>query len=93
MKTAYVGELTDLLSEIDTVRARMEQWYALRLDDEKVTGDHLTEYENVVSAHDAMLAKITTSTRLVKNAVVAKSNYVHDSVVAKKKNVSINILE
>ena len=36
MKSAYMDELKGLLKDIDALRATMEPWYALRLEDEHV---------------------------------------------------------
>ena len=74
MKNAYVGDFGGFLKDLDTLRVRMESWYALRLEDEQVTGDHMTEYEQVMSECDSLIAKITGSMRVVKNAIAPSSN-------------------
>lgn len=72
MKTAYSDELLALMKETDTLRTRMESWYALRLDDEKVIDDQLTEYNGIMAAFDQVLSKANGSMKLVKNAIVSK---------------------
>lgn len=74
MKTAYTDELMALMKETDTLRTRMESWYALRLEDEKVVDDKLSEYSGIMDAFDQVLAKATNSMKLVKNAIVSKQH-------------------
>ena len=71
MKTAYSGELVDLLNHIDSIKGNMEAWYALRLEDDQVVGGHLTSYEDIVKLHESTNTKITNQTRLVRNALVS----------------------
>eukprot|EP00435_Cladocopium_sp_Y103_P018677 s1067_g4.t1 len=74
MKAAYDGELVGLLQEADTTRAKMEAWYALRLEDENVVGEQLNMYETLMAQFDSMMTKTNGSTKLVKNAIVWVSN-------------------
>jgi len=74
MKSAYVADFGGFLKDLDDLRERMESWYALRLEDEQVTGDHMTQYEQVMGECDSLIAKITASMRVVKNASVPSSN-------------------
>ena len=74
MKTAYTDELVALMKETDMLRTRMESWYALRLEDEKVVDDKLSEYSGIMDAFDQVLAKATNSMKLVKNAIVSKQH-------------------
>ena len=74
MKSAYVADFGGFLKDLDDLRERMESWYALRLEDEQVTGDHMTQYEQVMGECDSLIAKITASMRVVKNAIVPSSN-------------------
>ena len=73
MKSAYVGDFGGFLRDLDDLRGRMESWYALRLEDEKVVGDQMTQYEKVTDECDTLITKITTSMRVVKNAIVPSS--------------------
>eukprot|EP00435_Cladocopium_sp_Y103_P020605 s2937_g5.t1 len=73
MKSAYVGEFTGFLKGLDDLRVRMETWYALRLEDEQVTGDRMTEYEKIMNECDATITKIMTSMRVAPPKATAKS--------------------
>ena len=76
MKDAYKTELNELLKEIDDLKKRMEPWYALRLEDDHVVDAELVKYQELMAAGEMLQGKITTSTRLVKNAVVpSKKKY------------------
>lgn len=72
MKSAYVGELTQVEQDIDSLRARLEKWYALRLEDEQVVDAHKEEHDTLVTSFDALMLKIASSTRLVKNAIASQ---------------------
>lgn len=71
MKSAYMDELKGLLKEIDGLRAIMEPWYALRLEDEHVVDEKLADYNQHMASADSLMTKITASMKLVKNAIVS----------------------
>ena len=71
MKSAYVDELKGLLKDIDGVRATMEPWYALRLEDEHVVDGKLADYNQHMAGAESLMTKITASMKLVKNAIVS----------------------
>lgn len=69
MKTGYVGDMQQLEKDIDELRGRMESWYALRLSDAAVEADR-EPHDKLAQETEAMLKRISDSTRLVKSAVV-----------------------
>ena len=71
MKSAYMDELKGLLKDIDALRATMEPWYALRLEDEHVVDKKLDDYNQHISSADSLMTKINASMKLVKNAIVS----------------------
>ena len=75
MKDAYKSELQGLLGDIDSQRAKMEQWYALRLEDEQVVDQELTNFNDLMGGFEVLISKIGTSMRLVRNAIVPRINF------------------
>ena len=76
MKQAYLEELKGVESDVNHLKQDMEEWYAMRLEDEQVVGDQLDKYNSLSSSSDSLLAKITASTKIVKNAIVSGLNII-----------------
>ena len=70
MIRAYTEELTARMQEVDTCKARMEKWYAGRLEDHEVVGDQKDEYDHAMTLADATIADTNKSIKMVKNALV-----------------------
>lgn len=73
MKQAYSGELSGSLQALDSIKADVEAWYALRLEDSQVDGSdsQKKKYEELVKDCDAAIAKSSSSMKLVKSAIVS----------------------
>ena len=71
MKQAYLEELKAVESEINHMKQDMEEWYALRLEDEQVAEGQLDKYNSLSSSADSLFEKIAASTKIVKNAIVS----------------------
>ena len=74
MKQAYTVELRDLETNIDSLKQRMEVWYAKRLEDKDLMDENpdKTEYESLISEADKLTISMQNSTKLVKNAIVPR---------------------
>lgn len=48
----------------------MEEWYALRLEDDHVVDQQLETYNDLSAEAGTITSKISSSTKIVKNAVV-----------------------
>ena len=70
MARAYTEELNERMQEIDTCKARMEKWYAGRLEDDQVVGNQKDEYDATMALAETTIASTNKSLKLIKNALV-----------------------
>lgn len=74
MKQAYTDELKALEVSIDSLKQRMEAWYAKRLEDKDLVDENpdKIEYTSLMTEADQLTTNMQNSTKLVKNAIVPR---------------------
>ena len=68
MKAGYIAELKKRKKEVDTCKANLEAWYALRLSDELMVGEEKIKFDKLLNLADTSISNANGTMATIKKA-------------------------